>query len=133
MVIIEETTLHITRGDETTGKLNRLAFFVPIFNGTEEEKYKFQPDDEITFTVVEKKGYTKMEIFQKKYTPRELGYIDETEILEIPLTKEETLKFPLKDKKATYWYEIAINDISTVLGSDPDGNKILNVYPNADE
>ena len=42
MVLIEETTLHITRGDETTGKFNRLAFYVPIYNGIEEEKYKFQ-------------------------------------------------------------------------------------------
>ena len=131
MVIIEDTTLHFTRGDETTGKLNRLAFFVPIFNGTEEEKYKFQPDDEITFIVVEKKGYTKQEIFKKTYTPKELGYIDETEILEIPLTKEETLKFPLKNKRATYWYEISVNGTSTVAGSDPDGNKMFVVYPNA--
>ena len=43
MVLIEDTTLHITRGDSTTGKFNRLAFFVPIYNGAtqEEEKYKF--------------------------------------------------------------------------------------------
>lgn len=132
MVLIEDTTLHMTRGDTTTGEFNRLAFYVPIYNGIEEEKYKFQPDDKITFIVVEKKGYTKKEILKKEYTPRELGYIEETEVLEIPLTEEETLKFPLKNKKTPYWYSIKVKGISTVLGSDLDGNKIFNVYPNAD-
>ena len=60
--IDEETreTIYLTRGDETTGKINRLAFYFEIYEieTGKKEKYEFQLDDKITFTVVSKKGYT---------------------------------------------------------------------------
>ena len=34
MVAIDEdnTTIHLTRGDKTTGEFNKLAFYFPIYN-----------------------------------------------------------------------------------------------------
>lgn len=135
MIAIENNTIHITRGDVTTGEFNRLAVIFPIYNSAtgKEEKYKFKLDDKITFTSVKKKGYTQKPILQKEYTPRQLGYTEETEVIEIPLTEEDTKKFPLLNKKATYWYEISLNNNTTILGHDENGGKQIIVYPEADD
>lgn len=130
-----QETIYITRGDQPTEKFNRLAFYYPIYNFTtgKEEKYKFKLDDKIVFTVIDKKSYTKEPIFQKEYTPRELGYTEETEVLEIPITSEDTEKFPLTNKTKTYWFEISLGDDITILGHDETGGKKIVVYPNADD
>lgn len=133
MVAIEDNTIHITRKDATTGELNRLAFYLPVTDGEKEENYKFQLDDKIAFVVFSKKGYTKTEILRKEYTPRELGYTEETEIVEIPLTSEDTEKFPLLNKRATYWYDLILNNELAILGYDPDGAKKIIVYPRDSE
>lgn len=135
MIAIEGTTIHLTRGDATQDAYNKLAFNFPIYNfGTkQEENYKFQPDDKITFVVVNKKGYTKEEILRKEYTLREMGYITETEIAELPLTEEETKIFPLSDKAQTYWYDLILNDTTTMLGFDNEGAKKIIIYPEVEE
>lgn len=129
MVAIEDNTIHITRGDVTTGELNRLAFYLPVYDGKKEENYEIKPTDKISFVVFSKKGYTKKEIFRLEYTLEELGYTEPTEVAEIPLTEELTTKFPLTNKRATYWYDIALNDTLTVLGFDNEGAKKIIVYP----
>lgn len=130
MVAIEDnTTIHLTRGDITTGELNRLAFYLPVSDGETETNYEFKPTDKISFVVFPKKGYTKNEIFRLDYTLEELGYTEPTTVVEIPLTEELTSKFPLLNKKATYWYEIALNETTTILGMDNEGAKKIIVYP----
>ena len=130
MVAIEDNTIiHLTRGDITTGELNRLAFYLPVSDGETETNYEFKPTDKISFVVFPKKGYTKNEIFRLDYTVEELGYTEPTTVVEIPLTEELTSKFPLLNKKATYWYDIALNDTLTVLGMDDEGAKKIIVYP----
>lgn len=131
MVAIEENTIHITRGDTTTGEFNRLAFCLPIYNAEtkKDEYYKFKPTDKITFVIFSKKGYTKHEILRKEYTLKDIGYIESTTTPEIPLTEEDTKKLPLLNKKATYWYDISLNDTLTVLGFDNEGSKKLIAYP----
>ena len=79
--------------------------------------------------VFEKKGYTKVEVLRKEYTLQDIGYIENTTTVEIPLTEEDTKVFPQKNKKSTYWYDIAINDTLTILGLDDEGAKKLIVYP----
>lgn len=135
MVAIEDKTIHLTRGDDTTGEYNKLAFYFPIFNAEteEEEKYKFQLDDEITFVVFDKKGYTKKEILTKKYTLKELGYTEPTEVVEIPLKSEDTNVFELTNKAKTYWYDLILNGKTTILGYDDESAKRLIVYPNYEE
>lgn len=135
MIAIEETTIHLTRGDATQDKFNKLAFIFPIYNfeTKQKENYKFQPDDKITFVVVNKKGYTKEEILRKEYTLRDIGYTEETEIAELPLTEEETKQFPLSDKAQTFWYDLILNDDTTILGFDNEGAKKIIIYPEAGE
>lgn len=131
----EEKTIHITRGDATQEKFNRLAFNFPIYNfeTKQEEDYEFQPDDKISFVVVEKKGYTKTEVLRKEYTLREIGYVTPTTTPEIVLTEEDTKVFDLANKATTYWFDIVLNDTTTILGFDDEGGKKFIVYPEADE
>jgi hypothetical protein len=131
----DQETIYITRGDQPTKEFNRLAFYYPIYNfATEkEENYVFQLDDKITFAVVNKKGYTKEEIFKKDYTLRDLGYVEPTETVEIPITSEDTKEFPLLNKKATYWFDIILNDTTTILGYDDEGAKKIIVFPEVEE
>ena len=135
MIAIEETTIHLTRGDATQDTYNKLAFTFPIYNFVtkQEENYKFQPDDKITFVVINKKGYTREEILRKEYTLRDIGYTAETEIAELPLTEEDTKVFPLSDKAQTFWYDLILNDTTTMLGFDNEGAKRIIIYPEAEE
>lgn len=137
MIAIDNETksIHITRGDATQEDYNKIGFTFPIFNfDTElEENYKFQPTDKITFVVFEKKGYTKEEILRKEYTLADIGFVEETEVAEIPLTSIDTKSFPLMDKAQTYWFDIVLNDEVTILGYDNDGAKKFIVYPEAEE
>jgi len=132
MIVVEdETILHLTRGDAPTGEYNILAFCLPVYNAEtgKDEYYEFKLTDKISFVVFNKKGYTNNEIFRIDYTIADLGYTEPTTTPEIPLTKELTSKFPLLNKKATYWYDIALNDTLTVLGLDHEGAKKIIVYP----
>lgn len=129
MVAIEDNTIHISRGDKTTGEFNRLAFYLPISDGENETNYKFKLTDKISFIVYPKKGYTQNEIFRLEYTIEDLGYTEPTEVVEIPLTEELTSKFPLLNKAATYWYDISLNDTLTIIGFDDEGAKKIIVYP----
>lgn len=137
MIAVDEdkTTIHLTRGDKTDGKINKLAFYFPIYNiaTKEEEKYKFQLDDKISFIVMKRKGYTKEEVLRKEYTIKDLGYTEPTECPEIPLTAEDTKCFELKNKNVTYWYDLVLNDSTTILGYDDDGAKEIIVYPEGGE
>jgi hypothetical protein len=128
-------TLHVTRGDTPQTQFNRLCFYFPIYNfeTEEEENYKFQLDDEISFVVFNKKGYTKNEIFKLTWKISDLGYVEPSETPEIPLTEELMKKFPLSNKKQTYWYDIVLNDTTTILGMDEEGAKKIIVYPEAEE
>ena len=133
MIKIDEDlrTIHLTRGDATHDKYNRLAFCFPIYNfETEEtENYVFQLNDKITLTVFEKKGYTKRELLKKEYTLKDLGYTEGTEYPELILTEEETKLFELANKRKTYWYSIELNDTTTIFGYDGEGAEKLIVYP----
>ena len=135
MIAIEENTIHLTRGDQTEKKYNTLAFEYPIYNlaTKEEELYEFQLDDKITFVVINKKGYTQEEILRKEYTPRDLGYTAPSTVMELPLTEEDTKKFPLSNKALTFWYDLVLNDTTTMLGFDDEGAKRIIIYPEVEE
>lgn len=131
----EDETIKITRGDTTTGAFNRLAFNYEIYNFEtgEKELYEFQLTDKITFVVIEKKGYTKQEVLRKEYTLKDIGYTEPTTTVEIPLTEEDTKKFALTNKAKTYWYDLILNDTTTMLGLDENGSKKIIVYPEVGE
>ena len=130
----DNQTLHLTKGD-ITGKYHRLAFHYPVYNfeTKKEEDYVFQPSDKISFVVVEKKGYTKPEVLRVEKTLAEMGYTEPTTTPEIQLSEEDTKVFPLTNKSKTYWYDLILNDRTTMLGYDDEGAKRLIVYPEAEE
>lgn len=127
----DKKTLYITRGNATQRSFNKLAFIFPIYNFVteEEENYEFQLTDKITFTVYDKKGYTKEEKFRKEYTISDLGYTEPTTTPEIILTAEDTSVFDVINKRKVYWYDIVLNDETTILGFDNTGGKQFIVYP----
>ena len=135
MIAVEGTTIHYTRGDATQEKFNRLAFEYPIYNlaTRQEEKYMFQLDDKITFVVMNKKGYTTEEILRKEYTLRDIGYENPAEVVDLPLTEEEMKVFPLSNKRQTFWYDLVLNDTTTILGFDNEGAKQIIIYPESGE
>ena len=127
----DQTTIHLTRGDATHTDYNRIAFYFPIWDDAEQEetKYEFQTTDKITFLVYEPKGYTKRELLKVEKTIAQLGYESATDTPELVLTSTDTSVFELDNKKHTYNYEIILNDDTTILGSDEDGDKHIIVYP----
>lgn len=135
----DNRTIYLTRGDETS-EFFKLAFYFPIWNyeTQQEEKYLFQLDDKISFIVMKKKGYTQEELFRVEKTLREMGEPEPTYYPEIRLTEEETKLFDLTNKSQTYWYDIVLNDTTTVLGfmiDDDDkteASKII-VFPEGEE
>lgn len=134
----DERTIYLTRGDETS-KFFRLAFYFPIWNykTQKEEKYLFQLDDKISFIVIKKKGYTQEEIFRVEKTLREMGEVEPTYYPEIQLTEKETKLFDLSNKSQTYWYDIVLNDTTTILGfmidDDKTGASKIIVFPEGEE
>lgn len=130
----DNQTIYLTRGDKTDN-FHKLSFYYPIYNyeTQEETRYMFQPTDKISFVVFEKKGYTKQEVLRVEKTLREMGYLTPTETPEIQLTEEDTKVFELKNKGMTYWYDLVLNDTTTMLGFDDEGGKKLIVYPEAEE
>lgn len=135
----DNRTIYLTRGDETS-EFFKLAFYFPIWNyeTQQEEKYLFQLDDKISFIVMKKKGYTQEELFRVEKTLREMGEPEPTYYPEIRLTEEETKLFDLTNKSQTYWYDIVLNDTTTILGfmiDDDDkteASKII-VFPEGEE
>lgn len=136
MIKIDSETkdIYLTRGDAPT-KFNRIAVCLPVYNGDTRkiENYQFQLTDKISFVVFDKKGYTRREVFRIDYTLKDIGYSQPTESVEIPLTEELTKKFEKTNKSKTYWYDIALNDTTTILGFDENGAKKLIVYPEGGE
>lgn len=130
----DKRTIYLTRGDKTS-KFYRLAFYFPIWNFAtqKEEKYTFQLKDKIAFVVKEKKGYTKTEVLRIEKTLAEMGEVEPTQYPEIQLTEEDTKAFDLLDKRKTYFYDIVLNDSTTILGYDTEGASKLIVFPEAGE
>ena len=130
----DQTTIRLTKGDITTNEYNKLALRCTYYDLIDEEEkdYLFQLTDKISFVVFTKKGYTREEVLRKDYTIADIGYTEPTTCPELPLTELDTKVFPQTNKPKTYWYDVVLNDTTTVIGYDEDGAKKLIVYPEAD-
>lgn len=113
--IDDEKTIHITRGD-ATNDLNKLTISY--------DDYEFKTNDKLKLVVVEKKGYTEKIVFEKEQT-----VLSASSSVDFALTSTETKSFPLENKKKTYWYDIRLNDDTTIIGYDEENAKKLIVYP----
>ena len=119
MFKVEDTNIHITRGD--TGVI---SVFCEDSDGHD---YIFQEGDVIRLKICPKKD-TSTIILEKTVTVEKI-----TTCIDITLTSEDTKIGDLINKPVDYWYEIELNPDSnngqTILGYDEDGPKIFTLYP----
>lgn len=111
---IKGTTIYINRG-------NKLLFNYQIMNG--EEPYEFVSGDKIRFSIYNKSGLNQDALIQKEFEP-EVG----TDNIDIEINSEEMKIGEMLNKEKEYWYEITLNE-ETTLGYDDDGAKKLILYP----
>lgn len=111
MFKIEGKTIKINRGDKGVIGLN-----IP--------DYQFQVGDVVTIGVYEKKGLEKNSKLFKT-----INVETQCEELEIKLTKEDTAIGEIINKEKIYWYEIELNNETTIIGYDEDGPAELILYP----
>lgn len=116
-IVNEDMSIYVTRGD------------IIFFGVTADENggnYKFQPGDVVRIKVFEKKACENV-AFQKDFPVTE-----ETEMVEIFLSEEETKIGEVISKPTDYWYEVELNPYTnpqTIIGYDDEGPKIFKLYP----
>lgn len=86
---------------------------------------KFKPNDVIKFSIVTKDNYEDV-VFQKKFTIAE-----ECEDFFLTFTNEEMRIGSPISKKVEYYYEIELNNDTTLVGAYRDGHKRFILYPEA--
>ena len=116
-VLNDDLSIHATRGD--------IVFFT-VAADEDGVKHKFEAGDLIRMKIFGKKN-TKNIVMQKDFPVTE-----ETEAVEILLTKEDTKIGEVISKPMDYWYEIELNPLTkpqTIIGYDEDGAKIFRLFP----
>ena len=111
MFKIEGKTIKINRGDKGI-----IGLTIP--------DYQFQVGDIITIGVYEKKG---LENNSKLFKSIEVE--NPCDELEIKLEKEDTSIGEIENKPMTYWYEIELNNETTIIGYDEEGPAEFILYP----
>ena len=116
-VMHEDGSIHLTRGD---------FVFFGVKADEDGERYVFQPGEEVRMKVFERKKCENI-VFQKDFPVEE-----ETDLVGITLTRDETKIGNVINKPVDYWYEIELNPNTypqTIVGYDEDGPKIFRLYP----
>lgn len=115
--INEDLSIYATRGD--------IVFFkVTAKEG--ENSHLFNAMDVVRITVYGKKNVT--EILMQK----DIILAEETDTVEVLLTKEDTTFGDPISKPKDYWYEIELNPTTnpqTIIGYDESGPKVFRLYP----
>ena len=117
-IIDDDKTIHLTRGD--------VAVIEVGARNLDGEAYNLNPGDVVRIQVFEKKRCDNVVL------SKSVVVSDETTVVEILLTSEDTRFGEVISKPQTYWYEIEINPDSvpqTIVGYDRDGPKLFVLYP----
>lgn len=113
----EDKTITATRGD--------ICFF-SVGAMQDGEVYMFQPGEVVRFKVYGKKDANTV-VLQKDFP-----VYDETNLVDITLTEQETRIGEVISKPTDYWYEIELNPFDTpqtIIGYDDDGAKVFKLFP----
>ena len=86
--------------------------------------YYFNAGDSLSFGIYNKKEMNKDPIFLKEFIVSE-----PTNIVTIIFENEDLSVGEVSNKPIDYWYEIKLNNQSTLLGYDKSGPKIFTMYP----
>ena len=85
----------------------------------------FKKGDKFTFSIVKKGNYADV-VFQKIFVVTE-----DCDIFYLSFTNEEMRIGDVISTRVTYYYEIDLNNDTTILGHDKDGDKLFILYPEA--
>lgn len=113
----EDKTITATRGD--------ICFF-SVGAMQDGEVYMFQPGEVVRFKVYGKKDANTV-VLQKDFPVYE-----ESNLVDITLTEQETRIGEVISKPTDYWYEIELNPDEapqTIIGYDDDGAKVFKLFP----
>lgn len=116
-VVTNDNSIYLTRGD------------VASFGVTADDngaRYIFQPGEGVRIKVFERKNCENI-VLQKDFLVEE-----ETDMVGLLLTQEDTKIGTVISKPVDYWYEIELNpntNPQTIVGYDEDGAKIFRLYP----
>ena len=120
-VLNDDKSIYATRGD------------IVFFNVTAEEDSKnhiFKAGDVLRIKVFGKKDAENV-VLQKDFPVTE-----DTEMVEIFLTEEDTKIGEVISKPKDYWYEVELNphnNPQTIIGYDEDGAKVFKLFPEGDD
>ena len=110
--------ISLTRGDA-------VAIDVTATNESNED-YVFYVNDIVRFNVIKKKDCNCIIL------SKEVKVEEETTIVKINLTSQETKLGDVINRPVEYWYEIEVirnGACSTILGYDENGAKIFKLFP----
>ena len=116
-VLNEDLSIYATRGD--------IVFF-SVSAEDDGVAYKFKAGDVVRIKIYGKKDAASV-VLEKDFPVTE-----ETESVEILLTKEDTKIGEVISKPRDYWYEVELNPLSnpqTIIGYDEDGAKVFKLFP----
>lgn len=111
MFRITNNKIELTRGDKAIITLR-------VSN------YTFQEGDIVSFRVYDKGALEKDPLINET-----IHVPEESESIPIVLSNIVTKIGEMGNKPVTYWYEISLNNETTVLGFDDKGGKELILYP----
>lgn len=115
MIRIDGKTIKISRGDS--------GFIKLTISLSATQKYEFQIGDKVQLRILEKKNYDNV-VIKKEVIIQNIC----TEV-EINLEEQDTTIGDIVNKPQTFWYEVSLNEIQTVVGYDDDGPAEFIVYP----
>lgn len=121
MLIIEGKTVKFSRGDDITIDFS--------CKDKDRNPYTFSIGETVQFRIFNKNGYGKEAIVSKEITIEE----DDTTVVPIHLTSEDTMIGGEINGSVMYWYEISINEDNTIIGFDNDGPALLYLLPAREE
>ena len=113
--------IHLTRGDAAT---------IGISAKKGDTNYTFQVGDVVRLNVFKAKDCNCIEL------TKDVIVEEETELVNISLTDDDTKIGEVINKPTKYWYEVILNpntNEQTIIGYDEDGAKEFILYPEAKE
>lgn len=116
-VVNKDASIYVTRGD---------SCIITVTAKEGEEDYTFKAGDILRIKVFEKKACHCV-VIQKDFL-----IVEDTLVMDLGLTEEETRIGPVISKPVDYWYEIELNpgnSPQTIIGYDDDGPKIFKLFP----
>lgn len=112
--IDDDKTIYLNRGDRATIELS-----------ANNKTYTFKPNDIIKLRIYSKNGYNKKPMLEKAYKVDE-----ETNQVRLELDEKDTEFCPQINKPSIFWYDISLNETSTIIGfNEEEGAKKFVILP----